>query len=71
MLKLPGKRQGVFLNSQFLVAFETGSDHGFEDIVFLVSGILPGTGTVPEPTTLALLAISTLGVAFARRGRNA
>ena len=70
ILKLPDKRQGVFLDSQFLVAFETGTNHGFEDIVFLVSGILPGPHIVPEPETLALLAISTLGVVFARRGRN-
>lgn len=70
MLKLPHNRPGLFLDSQFLIAFETGSDHGFEDIVFLVSGILPGPHIVPEPETLALLAISTLGVVFARRGRK-
>jgi len=66
MLKLPGQRPGVFLSSEFLLAFETGTDHGFNDILFLVSGLVPA---VPEPTTLALMALSTLGVVFARRGR--
>jgi PEP-CTERM motif-containing protein len=70
VLKLPGQRPGVFLSSQYLLAFETGSDHGFNDILFLVSGIVPNGSVVPEPATLALLAMSTLGVVFARRGRT-
>ncbi|MFI5315921.1 MAG: PEP-CTERM sorting domain-containing protein [Myxococcota bacterium] len=68
MLKLPGQRPGLFLDSQFLIAFETGStDKGFNDYVVLVSGIVPG---VPEPATLGLIAIS-LAVLVGRRGRSA
>lgn len=69
-LKIPGLAPGLFLESQYLIAFETGlgenNDHGFNDFVVLVSNL----AAVPEPGLAWLLGASTLAVLFGRRFRS-
>lgn len=66
ILKVPGQRPGLFLDSQFLIAFETGTDGGFNDFLVLVSGVVPA---VPEPATFGLVGLS-LAALLARRARS-
>jgi hypothetical protein len=65
MLKFPGMAPGLFLTSQFLIAFETlGKDGQFNDFIVSVSGL-----SVPEPA-LALLFGMSLAALCARRVRS-
>lgn len=72
VLKLPGLAAGVFLPSQFLIAWETGlgdaNDGQFNDFLMLVSNIVPVTA--PEPSFALLLGISALAVVCGRRARS-
>ena len=65
-LELPGLRPGLFLDSQFLIAWETGlggkNDGDFNDLIVSASAI---TAAVPEPGAAALVGLALLG-AFAR-----
>jgi hypothetical protein len=73
VIQLPGLRSGVFLPSQFLIAWETGlggaNDGQFNDYLILVSNVLPGQ--VPEPSFVLLLGISSLALLCGRRARSA
>lgn len=70
MLKFPGLAPGLFVQSQFLIAFETGlgdeNDGGFNDFIVSVSSIVP----IPEPALGWLLGISSLAVLRGRRLRS-
>jgi hypothetical protein len=72
VLKLPGLAPGVFLPSQFLIAWETGlgdaNDGQFNDFLMLVSNVVPATA--PEPSFAILLGISALAVVCGRRARS-
>jgi len=72
VLKLPGLAPGVFLPSQFLIAWETGlgdaNDGQFNDFLFLVSNVV--AVTAPEPAFAFLLGISALAVVCGRRARS-
>ena len=72
VLKLPGLAAGLFLPSQFLIAWETGlgdaNDGQFNDLLVLVSNIVPVS--VPEPSFALLLGISALAVVCGRRARS-
>jgi hypothetical protein len=67
MLKIPGLAPGLFLESQYLIAFETGlgenNDHGFNDFLVLISSAVPA----PEPALAWLFALSSLAVLVGRR----
>jgi hypothetical protein len=65
MLQFPGLAPGLFLTSQFLIAFETNKDGLFNDLIVSVSGL-----AVPEPALGLLLGLS-LAALFARRTRSA
>ena len=65
MLKFPGLAPGLFLENQFLIAFETGKDNGFNDFIVSVSGIV----AAPEPALSLLLGLS-LTALIARRARS-
>lgn len=73
VIKLPGIAPAVFLPSQFLIAWETGSgdanDGLFNDFLVLVSNIVPAT--VPEPAFALLLGISSLALVRGRRAQRA
>jgi len=62
-LKLPCLSPGLFLPSQFLIAFETDGDDRFDDLLVLVSGIVPH---VPEPRLAWLLGVSLAALAVRR-----
>jgi len=64
-LKFPGLAPGLFLTNQFLIAFETGNDNGYNDFIVSVSGIV----AAPEPA-LCLLVGASLAALFARRIRG-
>jgi hypothetical protein len=64
-LKFPGLQPGLFLENQFLIAFETGKDGGFNDFIVSVSGIV----AAPEPALSCLLGLS-LAALWARRPRS-
>lgn len=66
-LKLPGLAPGLFLPNQFLIAFETGCDGGFNDLLVLVTGIVPAQA--PEPALAWLTGVS-LAALCARRARR-
>jgi hypothetical protein len=70
VLKFPGLAPGLFLENQFLIAFETGlgdgNDGGFNDFIVSVSGIVP----VPEPAIAWLVCISGLALVCGRRLRS-
>jgi hypothetical protein len=65
-LKFPGQSPGLFLTNQYLLAFETGNDGGFNDFIVSVSNIV----AVPEPAIAWLLGFSALAVLSGRRVRN-
>ena len=65
-LKFPGQSPGLFLVNQYLIAFETGDDGGFNDFVVSVSNLV----AVPEPAIAWLLGLSALAVLSARRIRS-
>lgn len=73
ILKLPGLAPGLFLPSQFLIAWETGlgdaNDGQFNDFLILVSNVVP-VATAPEPAFAFLLGISALAVVCGRRARS-
>jgi len=73
VIQLPGLAPGLFLPSQFLIAWETGlgdaNDGQFNDFLVLVSNIVPVT--VPEPAFALLLGISSLALVCGRRERRA
>ncbi|HTO09037.1 MAG TPA: hypothetical protein VMR86_18450 [Myxococcota bacterium] len=64
-LQFPGLAPGLFLTSQFLIAFETNNDGQFNDLIVSVSGL-----AVPEPALGLLLGLS-LAALHARRARSA
>jgi len=69
-LELPGLRPGLFLESQFLIAWELGlgseNDGAFDDLLASVSAITP----LPEPGALALVGIAVVALARMRRARG-
>lgn len=67
-LELPGKAPGLFVDSEYIIAFEDGSrkfgaDGDFNDLVVMMESIQP----VPEPATLAGLGLVGSLLAFSRR----
>jgi hypothetical protein len=66
VLDLPCLSPGLFLPSQFLIAFETDGDNRFDDLLVLVSGVV---AHVPEPGVAWLLGVS-LAALLARRVRS-
>lgn len=65
ILRFPGLAPGLFLTSQFLIAFETSKDGQFNDLIVSVSGL-----AIPEPA-LGLLVGLSLAALYARRARSA
>jgi len=69
-LKIPGLAPGLFLESQYLIAFETGlgenNDGGFNDFIVLISNVVP----VPEPALAWLIGASSLVALRRRRVRS-
>ena len=64
ILQFPGLAPGLFLTSQFLIAFETNKDGQFNDLIVSVSGL-----AIPEPAVGLLFALS-LAALSARRARS-
>jgi hypothetical protein len=64
ILKFPGMSPGLFLTSQFLIAFETNKDGQFNDFIVSVSGL-----AVPEPALALLLGMAAAALC-ARRVRS-
>jgi len=65
-LRFPGLQPGLFLQNQYLIAWETGDDGGFNDLIVSVAGIVP----VPEPVSMGILGIASLVALRARRVRS-
>jgi len=69
-IELPGLRPGLFLDSQFLIAWETGlgckNDGDFNDLIVSVSAITP----LPEPRALVLFGLAVGALARLRRVRG-
>jgi hypothetical protein len=65
ILRFPGLAPGLFLTSQFLIAFETNKDGQFNDLIVSVSGL-----AIPEPALGLLLGLS-LAALYVRRARSA
>jgi hypothetical protein len=70
IIQLPGAFPGAWGSSSYLLAWEDqaydSSDKDFNDLVVYIESVKP----VPEPGTLALLALGMIGVGIAQRRRQ-
>ncbi len=66
----PGNYPGEWTNNEYILAWEDlaapGADFDFDDMVVMVESVKP----VPEPTTLGLMGLGLMSLAFAARRRN-
>ncbi len=65
-VQVGGFAPGLFTDSEYIIAFEDGSDFDFQDLVFITESIEP----VSEPGLLGLFGLGLIGLGFAARRRG-
>jgi hypothetical protein len=68
MVKLPDVNAGPWTADEYILAWEdvVGGDNDFNDMVVMVESVRP----VPEPTTMGLMGLGLVGLAFAARRKK-
>lgn len=65
-VQVGGFAPGLFTSSEYIIAFEDGTDFDYNDLVFITESISP----VSEPGLLGLFGLGLIGLGFAARRRG-